>query len=79
MTCQKSSIDLVFVVDASGSVGSDNFNKTLEALIHTVANITVGPHDDESHIGLVTFDDAAVKVFGKSGGKGRNLKFDTEG
>ena len=45
-SCDKSSIDLVFVVDTSGSVGIDNFNKTLEALVSIVQNITVGPNDD---------------------------------
>uniref|UniRef100_A0A914E7K4 VWFA domain-containing protein n=1 Tax=Acrobeloides nanus TaxID=290746 RepID=A0A914E7K4_9BILA len=63
-SCDKSSIDLVFVVDTSGSVGIENFNKTLEALVSIVQNITIGPNDDQSHIGLVTFSSSAVKIFG---------------
>uniref|UniRef100_A0A914EAS4 Metalloendopeptidase n=1 Tax=Acrobeloides nanus TaxID=290746 RepID=A0A914EAS4_9BILA len=47
-TCDKASLDLVFVVDASASIGIYNFNKTLDALIATVANITIGPNDDQS-------------------------------
>lgn len=46
ITCEKSSIDLAFLLDASGSVGIDNFNKTLSALISTVQNISVGPNDN---------------------------------
>jgi hypothetical protein len=46
ITCEKSSIDLVFVVDSSGSVGARNFKKVLNALIATVQYIDVGPEKD---------------------------------
>uniref|UniRef100_A0A914CUV0 VWFA domain-containing protein n=1 Tax=Acrobeloides nanus TaxID=290746 RepID=A0A914CUV0_9BILA len=64
--CQKSSIDLVFVVDSSASIGIVDFNKALNALASTVKNISVGPNDNQSHIGMVTFDSTAIKQFGLS-------------
>ncbi len=43
----------MFVVDSSGSVHNNNFNKTLEFIKSLISNINV--FEEESNVGLITF------------------------
>lgn len=52
--CGLQPADIVFIVDASGSVGDDNFNKTLSFVHNMVNGFNVGPNDFQ--IGMITFD-----------------------
>mmetsp|Transcript_12186 Transcript_12186/g.31019 ORF Transcript_12186/g.31019 Transcript_12186/m.31019 type:complete len:268 (+) Transcript_12186:135-938(+) len=52
-------IDLAFIMDASGSVGSTNFNNAMDSLADALeANIPVGT-TDTYRIGVVTFSNTA--------------------
>lgn len=46
--------DIVFLVDASGSVGATNFKKELEFVSTILSNFTIDP--DHVQVGVVTFD-----------------------
>ncbi|XP_071172629.1 cell adhesion molecule DSCAML1-like isoform X2 [Mytilus edulis] len=50
--CQEK-VDIVFLLDSSGSVGEDNFNKMKQFLVRSISGFTIGPHSTQ--IGLVTF------------------------
>lgn len=49
-------MDIVFIVDASGSVGSTNFDKTLKFVEVVVQGLTVGPFD--TRVGMFLFNSA---------------------
>lgn len=53
--------DIVFIVDASGSVGATNFQKTLDFVKTMVNGFPIGP--TETHIGLITFDSKVYLQF----------------
>ena len=53
--------DIVFIVDASGSVGAVNFNKMLEFVNKMVDGFPIGP--TETHIGMLTFDSKVYNQF----------------
>ncbi|XP_060600216.1 uncharacterized protein LOC132753729 isoform X4 [Ruditapes philippinarum] len=53
--------DIVFILDASGSVGATNFNKMLVFVNKLVDGFPVGP--TETHIGLITFDSKTYLQF----------------
>uniref|UniRef100_A0AC35TXK6 VWFA domain-containing protein n=1 Tax=Rhabditophanes sp. KR3021 TaxID=114890 RepID=A0AC35TXK6_9BILA len=62
--CTLGGMDLVFVVDESGSIGSNNFQLALNNLATMVdTSMTIGPLDQDSHIGFVEFNDQAYLVF----------------
>lgn len=46
-------IDLVFMIDASGSVGSANFRKMKSFVSNSVSHFTIGPND--ARVGAITF------------------------
>ena len=50
-------VDLVFVVDSSGSIGSDNFKNIVRFLMRIVERFNVGP--TTTHIGLVRYSTTA--------------------
>ncbi|XP_035826806.1 uncharacterized protein LOC101848762 [Aplysia californica] len=52
--CGVQPADILFVVDASGSVTAPNFQKTLTFVENTVNGLKIGPADTQ--IGMVTFD-----------------------
>ncbi|GFO24023.1 collagen alpha-1(xii) chain-like [Plakobranchus ocellatus] len=52
--CGLQPADILFIVDASGSVTAPNFNKTLQFIENMVNGFVVGPNDTQ--IGMVTFD-----------------------
>jgi uncharacterized protein YegL len=62
-SCDVKSLDLVFVVDVSGSIGITNFNNMMDALRSTVGKINVGKAVDQTQIGMVTFSDDAHLQF----------------
>ncbi|KAK3798993.1 hypothetical protein RRG08_050229 [Elysia crispata] len=52
--CGLKPVDIVFLNDASGSVGPVNFNKTLVFIENVVKALVIGPYD--AQIGFVTFE-----------------------
>ncbi|XP_062607614.1 integrin alpha-2-like [Saccostrea cucullata] len=46
-------LDLVFLVDQSGSVGSDNFEMLKDYIFKTIQFLNIGPHSDQ--VGVVTY------------------------
>lgn len=52
--CGLQPADIVFIVDASGSVGQGNFATTLDFVKSMVSGFTIGPNDFQ--IGMITFD-----------------------
>ncbi|CAC5378865.1 COL12A [Mytilus coruscus] len=46
-------IDLVFLIDASGSIGSANFRKIKSFVSNSVSHFTIGPND--AQVGAITF------------------------
>ncbi|XP_060078237.1 uncharacterized protein LOC132557733 [Ylistrum balloti] len=60
-SCDYKPIDIVFIIDESGSVGSTNFRKILNFLAEVVDNLNIGP--SAVQVGLVKFNSAATRVF----------------
>ncbi|GFR75058.1 collagen alpha-1(XII) chain, partial [Elysia marginata] len=52
--CEPTPADVVFINDASYSVGLANFQKTLRFIESVVKGLVIGPH--ETQIGLLTFE-----------------------
>ncbi|XP_052771609.1 sushi, von Willebrand factor type A, EGF and pentraxin domain-containing protein 1-like [Mya arenaria] len=57
--CIRKPIDLVFVIDSSGSVGIEGFNDTKDFLINLIRVF----HEDRTRFGLMFFADTANIVF----------------
>ena len=55
-------MDLGFVVDGSGSVGSQNFRKQLKFIQELTKAFEIS--NEETHIGLVVYDHRAKVAFG---------------
>jgi Mg-chelatase subunit ChlD len=53
---------MVFVVDRSGSIGSDNYELMKDFIESIVSNFIVGP--DGVHVGLISFNDDPLVEFG---------------
>ncbi|GFS19596.1 collagen alpha-5(VI) chain [Elysia marginata] len=53
--------DIVFINDGSGSVGSDNFQKTLRFIENVVNGLVIGPYD--AQIGSITFESVVHREF----------------
>ncbi|WAR30024.1 MATN2-like protein [Mya arenaria] len=53
--------DIVFILDASGSVGASNFQKMLGFVNTLVDGFPIGP--TQTHIGLLTFDTKVYNQF----------------
>ena len=51
--CRQNTADIFFIVDESGSVGEENFNKTLEFIKTVVTGLEIGPNDVQ--IGMLTY------------------------
>ncbi|CAI9741682.1 Hypothetical predicted protein [Octopus vulgaris] len=51
--CASAQIDLVFVIDSSGSVGEQDFNKTKIFLENIVRNLDIGP--DKTRVAVIRF------------------------
>jgi len=54
-------VDLVFVVDASGSIGKDNFNMMRDILIKIIRHFSVS--DYHARIGVIKYSNAPQRVF----------------
>ena len=64
IVCQKLQIgglDVVFVLDASGSVGSINFERMKDTVENIVSSLTIG--EDKTRIAVVVFSDFATLIF----------------
>ena len=53
-------VDLVYVLDDSGSIGASNFTQGLQAIHDSIAALNVDPAN--VHVGIVEFDTIASKV-----------------
>ncbi|CAN2389702.1 Collagen type VI alpha 6, partial [Pristimantis euphronides] len=58
--CHKVQADIMFLVDSSGSIGVDNFNKMKEFMKNLVNKTEVGP--DNVQFGIVQFSDDSEEV-----------------
>lgn len=56
VNCTIGAIDLVFVIDESGSIGGQNFNQALNFLAQLTSSLNIGPSNSQSHVGMVEFD-----------------------
>ncbi|VDH94990.1 Hypothetical predicted protein [Mytilus galloprovincialis] len=56
--------DLVFLLDASGSVGIDNFNKEKEFISNSLSRFIIGPNDTQ--VSVVMFSNQPVSQFNLS-------------
>ena len=59
--CQTRGIDLIFVLDSSGSVGSGNFQNVRNFASNLVSQLEIGP--DNTQVGLINFASSAQSVF----------------
>jgi len=60
--CNLAAIDLVFVLDASGSIGSVNFQRVLNLVRNIVTALEIGP--DEGQVAVIRFGFTASLIFG---------------
>ncbi|XP_056376652.1 collagen alpha-6(VI) chain-like isoform X2 [Hyla sarda] len=58
--CQNVEADIMFLVDSSGSIGGDNFQKMKEFMKNLVNKTEVGP--DKVQFGIVQFSDDSMEV-----------------
>ncbi|CEF60400.1 C-type lectin domain and von Willebrand factor, type A domain and C-type lectin-like domain and C-type lectin fold domain-containing protein [Strongyloides ratti] len=55
--CTLTSLDLVFVIDESGSIGKTNYEKSMNSIANMVNNsLTIGQSVSDSHVGMVLFN-----------------------
>ena len=59
--CQIRGIDLIFVLDSSGSVGSSNFQNVKNFAANLVRQLEIGP--DNTRVGLIRFGSSASVMF----------------
>ena len=57
----RTGLDLIFVLDSSGSVGPTNFQIMLSFVTNVVSNLNIGP--DQIRIGLILFNKIAIVQF----------------
>ena len=60
--CNLAAIDLVFVLDASGSIGSVDFRNILNLVADIVRSLEIGP--DEGQVAVIRFASSASVIFG---------------
>ena len=61
MSCEATSADIIFVVDSSGSIGLENFQK-IKAFIQSLVN-GFDIDRDLTRVGLMTYNDHATWQF----------------
>lgn len=59
--CQTRGIDLIFVLDSSGSVGASNFQNVRDFVANLVGQLEIGP--DSTRVGLINFGSSATVEF----------------
>ncbi|CAI9741737.1 Hypothetical predicted protein [Octopus vulgaris] len=59
--CAGAQMDLLFLIDSSGSVGIDNFIKTLAFLNNIVSNLDIG--EEETRVAVIRFSHFAIVSF----------------
>ncbi|XP_029654894.1 collagen alpha-1(XIV) chain-like, partial [Octopus sinensis] len=62
--CASAQIDLVFLIDSSGSVEEPNFNKTKNFLENIVRNLDIGP--DKTRVAVIRFSSFSLVSFSLS-------------
>ena len=58
---QVEGLDVVFVLDSSGSIGRQNFESMKETVINIVSSLTIGPQ--KTRVAVVRFSSQAVLLF----------------
>ena len=53
--------DIIFVLDASGSIGASNFTEVINFTLKFVDGLAIGP--TENQVGVILFDDVGVPIF----------------
>lgn len=59
--CQIRGLDLIFVLDSSGSVGSSNFQRVINFAVNLVRQLQIGPSNTQ--VGLIRFASSASALF----------------
>ena len=59
--CQTRGIDLIFILDSSGSVGASNFQNVRDFVANLVSQLEIGP--DSTRVGLINFASSATVQF----------------
>ena len=59
--CQIRGLDLIFVLDSSGSVGSSNFRRVINFAVNLVRQLEIGPRNTQ--VGLIRFASSASALF----------------
>ena len=57
----RNGIDLIFVLDASGSIGSSNFQLMRNLVANVVRNLEIGPN--RTRVGIIVYSDSASVQF----------------
>jgi hypothetical protein len=60
-TCIKGQLDVLFIIDSSSNVGSDNFDSELRTAANLAENFKIGP--DAVQFGAITFADSPSNLF----------------
>lgn len=59
--CENMKIDIMFLVDSSGSIGNENFQKMKTFMKRLLEKTEIGP--DKTHVGVVQFSDESKEEF----------------
>lgn len=59
--CDSKGLDLVFVLDGSGSIGLSDFRQTLQFVKDTVNNYEIGP--DQTRVGVIQYSSSVIHEF----------------
>ncbi|KAL3865980.1 hypothetical protein ACJMK2_043322 [Sinanodonta woodiana] len=59
-TCNSSAEEIVFVLDASGSVGHDNFNLVKDFVKTVIRSLNIGTGPNQTRVGLITYSTNVV-------------------
>ena len=54
-------LDLVFVLDESGSIGEEDFNRTKLSVEEVISSLRIGPED--TRVALILFSDRSILLF----------------
>ena len=59
-TCQTHVLDIVLIIDASGSIGIDNYNLALNATASMIDNLNIGPA--KIRVGIINYSSSAIAI-----------------
>ena len=59
-TCDKSILDIMLVIDASGSIGLDNYNLAKDAIINLIQNFNIGAN--KVKVGIINYSSSVETI-----------------